>query len=612
MVASVAAAHAKPPEILPLSKVRAGQRGYGLTTFKGTKPERFSFEVIGVQRNFLPKMDVILVKSDDPKLRLSGFWSGMSGSPLFIQGKLVCAFSYGFRFNKAAIGGCTPIRYMKQQGFVKPRHLRRTTKRRGGRVLIRARRAASAQQWLRVAPRRTVASALEKLGPPRTPWLMRAPLPPAPSRVRLAKGDRGMVAAAVPLALSGFSAPAFAEAKQIMSRYPVIPMRTGGTGWSNRGPRNLEIGGPMAVQLIRGDMSAATFGTVSYVEKNKVLAFGHPMFQVGEIYAPVTAAKVHTVLPSAMSSFVIASPLREVGTLIQDRQATVMADTGLKTRMIPVSIEIRRRNGTNGKKRSRFNVEVLNDRFLTASLTGVAALNAMKVYFPDRDHATVRIDSEVRIRGGHEPLRFVDHLYSNRGAQRVIGGARGLRALVPLLNNPYQPVEIERVKLTATVSYDTNVGKLKQLKLRANELVPGKRNYVDVVMSRYGKKDVVERVPFQVPKRLAGSIVRIEVTAGDNAGYHGAPPTNFKQLLRAFRTLLPGNVIVVNVYSGSEGVAVNGKVVRDLPGSALDKLYPGVSTRTAGVLRPVAQSTVPSRRVIQGKLRVLVKVADAK
>src|SRR5918912_1216508 len=113
---ATASVHASPVETYPLSKVQRGQTGYGLTTFSGTKPERFIFEVVSVEKNFLPKQDIILVKSDDPKLAVSGFWQGMSGSPLYIDDKLMCAFSYGFRFNKVALGGCTPIEYMKREG----------------------------------------------------------------------------------------------------------------------------------------------------------------------------------------------------------------------------------------------------------------------------------------------------------------------------------------------------------------------------------------------------------------------------------------------------------------------------------------------------------------
>src|SRR6266545_3155114 len=156
---------ARSVDIYPLSRIRRGQTGYGLTTMQGTTPERFEFEVVGVTRNFLPKMDIILVKSKDKKLEVTGFWQGMSGSPLFIDGKLACAFSYGFRFNKVAIGGCTPIEYMKREGFRTPRNLHqeavrrngpdgeRTARagRRAGRVLA-PHAAATRQEWLDIAP----------------------------------------------------------------------------------------------------------------------------------------------------------------------------------------------------------------------------------------------------------------------------------------------------------------------------------------------------------------------------------------------------------------------------------------------------------------------------
>ena len=115
-VAIAARAHASPA-VYPLDKVHRGQTGYGMTTMSGDTPERFTFEVVSVVHNFLPKQDIILVKSDDPKLQITGFWQGMSGSPLYIDDKLVCAFSYGFRFNKVALGGCTPIEYMKKEGL---------------------------------------------------------------------------------------------------------------------------------------------------------------------------------------------------------------------------------------------------------------------------------------------------------------------------------------------------------------------------------------------------------------------------------------------------------------------------------------------------------------
>src|SRR6185503_1467192 len=276
-------------------------------------PERFEFEVIGVTRNFLPKMDIILVKSADKKLEVTGFWQGMSGSPLFIDGKLACAFSYGFRFNKVSIGGCTPIEYMKKEGFKAPRRMALETVRKGasgaasrvsgvkGQRIASPRAATTRAEWLEVAPRGQVGAALDRLGAPRKPWLMSAPLPPAPRKPAGSDdAERGMTAHALPLAMSGFTAPAFEQAKRMMSNYPLEPMAAGGTGDSDAGPTEFQLGSAIAVQLVRGDMSMAGTGTVSFVEGQGILAFGHPMFQAGEIYAPVAAAEIHTVIPSAM------------------------------------------------------------------------------------------------------------------------------------------------------------------------------------------------------------------------------------------------------------------------------------------------------------------------
>lgn len=623
-------ANPKPPEIFPLEQVRPGQRGYGLTTFQGTTPERFEFEVIGVNKNFLPKMDIILVKSDDPKLAVTGFWRGMSGSPLFIDGKLACAFSYGFRFNKVSMGGCTPLQYMTQEGFQPPRRSfdengTSGTSIKDGKVGKRSGKSrqagadarqtapqsvASMRDWLRIAPERTVDSALQNLGKPRQPWFTRAPLPRlAPRQVPERGDDMGMVAASVPLAMSGFSAPAFAEATTLMSQFPVEPMRAGGTGNPGEGPHEFQLGSAIGVQILRGDMSAAATGTVSYVDSHRILGFGHPLFQAGELYAPVTAAEVHTVIPSAMSAFVIASPLRELGSLVQDRQSTIMADTRLETRMIPMDIYIETLTDKGDKSSGEFHVEVMNNRFMTGVFAGVAAMNAISYYLPDRDHTTVHMESTVHVRG-YKPLHFVDYLYAEDGVGSVIGGARALRALIPLLNNPFAPVEIDRVELRAQIRYDVNYGTITNLRLPTTELAPGKRSHVFVHMTTYDGAPIVEKVPFDVPASLAGAIVRLEVTAGDAATLDAAPPETLDDLMAALHKLLPGNVLAVTLYSADEGVAIKGKLVRDLPPSAMDRLHPGSRTTHTEIYRPMAQSIYSSRRVINGSQTLLVKIAE--
>lgn len=606
-------------ETFPLSQVRRGQKGYGLTTMQGTVPERFEFEVIGVSKNFLPKMDIILVKSNDKKLEVTGFWRGMSGSPLFIDGKLACAFSYGFTFNKKPIGGCTPIEYMRKEGFKAPRRLADETIRRGGGQVSSAARgkriasprsAASRTEWLEVAPNGHVGPGLMRSATAgRKPWMMSSPLPRGPRRPAGSE-EGGMVPHALPLALSGFTAPAFEQAKALMSGYPLDAMAGGGTGDGTAGPHEFALGSSIAVQLARGDLSMAATGTVSFIEGQGVLAFGHPMFQAGEIYAPVAASEVHTVIPSAQSGFVLAQPLRELGALVQDRQSTISADVGVKTRMIPVDIVIEAGEGARRDK-GEFHVEILNNRFFTGALAAITTMNAISLYLPDRDHVTAIMHSKVMVKG-YQPLQFTDYLYSSQGAMGVVDGARGLRVLVPLLMNPFAPVDVERVELKVDLRWDTNFGDIKTLRLPSRELEPGKRSYVDVELTRYDGKSVVDRVPFLVPESLAGSIVKLEVTAGDSAQLDAAPPESVDDLMKAFRKLLPGNVYAVTLYTADEGAAIDGKIIRDLPSSALDKLHTGASTPRVESYRAIARSTSRANRVINGKQSVLIKVRDRK
>lgn len=586
-----------------MSKVQRGQTGYGLTTFAGTKPERFTFEVVSVVKNFLPKQDIILVKSDDPKMAVSGFWQGMSGSPLYIDDKLVCAFSYGFRFNKVALGGCTPIEYMKREGEAFRRG--KAIQAAGGTYKTVQPMAASLDDWRRLTPTVDAAQAMAALGPMRKSWLASAPLP-SPVQRPPSVDDQTMTAS-VPLSISGFSAPAFGQLEKLFGDSNIVPVRAGGStgGKLEGGPTQFVPGGPLAVELIRGDMSAAGICTVSYIEGDKILSCGHPIFQTGETYAPVATATIHAVVPSAQSAFLMGTSINEIGSLVQDRQAAIVADTGLRSPTIPVDIAIT--SGTDKHlEKGAFHVEIMNNKFLTPSLAGAAVMNAINYYLPDRDDVTARIESQVRIKG-QEPINFVDYVYANDGAASVMGAVRGLRVLVPLLLNPYAPVTIERVDLKVDLRFEANYGEIKEVKIPTSDLVVG-HNLIKVLMSTWDGKDIVEEVPVEVPDSLAGGIVSLEVCAGDSAKLDAPPPVDLPSLLSAFRSLLPGNIWAVTLYPADEGVALDGKLVRDLPQSALDKLHPQSHTQRAQLYKPISRTKSPSRRVVNGTASTLVHV----
>ena len=610
----VTVAHASPPETYPLSKVHRGQTGYGITTMAGQTPERFTFEVVSVVHNFLPKQDIILVKTDDPKITPSGFWHGMSGSPLYIDDKLVCAFSYAWPFSKTPIGGCTPIEYMKRDGEA----IRRSSPIQAsgggtGAVQTVAPAAATLEDWRRLTPRVDVADAFAALGPLNKSWLASAPLPRPVSRPGPIEGD--VVQASIPLSISGFSAPAFGDLTKIFADSNLVPMRAGGAssaGPTEGGPQKFVMGGPISVELVRGDFAINGTGTVSYIDGNKLLAFGHPMFQTGESYAPVATASVHTVIPSAQSAFVMATAMTEAGSLVQDRQSSIMADTNLRAPMIPVDITIATAAGTH-KGGGAFHVEVLSNKFLTPSLTGAAIANAINYYLPDRADVTAKVESTLVIKvpgqtGEIAPIRFVDYMYANDGAGSVMAGIRGLRALVPLMLNPYAPLQIERLDIKVDLTFESNFGEVKELSVPTADLIAGERNLLHVRMSTWDGRDIYDDVPLDVPLSAAGSIVQVELSSGDSAKLDAAPPVDLPSLLAIVRKLLPGDVWAATMYPADEGVAVEGKLVRDLPASALDKLHPQSHTQRAQPYRPIARTLSPARRVIAGGTSMLVRV----
>ncbi len=626
------AAHAAPPETYPLSQVRRGQTGYGLTTFAGGAPERFTFEVISVVTNMLPNQDIILVKSDDDKLKVSGMWRGMSGSPLFIDGKLLCAFSYGWSFNKISMGGCTPIEYMKKEGL--------SAVRRGGgpstgagtptKPAATARAVASAADWAAFAPDGDLVAGLAALAPPRQSWLAQAPMMPKVLAPTTPGGIPGapaedLLTASVPLSVGGFGAPAFAELSSLFAGYGVTPVRAGGAGGGGASsgpvigtaasgaqtisPTAFELGGSIAVQLIRGDMGAAGTGTVSYIDGNRVLAFGHPMFQAGEFYAPVATAEVHTVIASAQSAFVMASPRRELGSLVEDRQSMIMADLNLRNPMIPVDVFVTASSAA-GTQTGEFHVEVLDNKNWTPQLVSAAVGNAIDYYLPDRDDVTAKVDSLIKMRGLGD-IRFTDYLYAPDGAASVIGGARGLRALVPLLMNPYQAIQFDRIELRIDLRFEANYGEIDQVILPAAELPAGKRSMLTVVMTTFGDKQVTEQVAVDVPASAAGAVLQLELTAGDFARLDRTAPTDLPGLLDILRQMKAGNSWVATLYEPTEGIAIDGVHVRDLPASVADKLRPGTRTQRAVVYRPLSQTVTPASRVIVGGVPLMVKIAAA-
>jgi hypothetical protein len=578
----------KASNIIPLAEVRAGMKGYGLTVFQGTKPERFEIQVVGVLHNFLPKQDVILIRSDDTRLLHSGIVAGMSGSPIYIENRLAGALAYGWQFAKDPIAGVTPIESMLSE---MKRPLR-------GRRFTPMAEAANDPQYRQRSMEELIAGRDDKRG-----ILSQLPLPP-----RLLDGAEPRLArASIPLSLAGFGASTFSELSHALEQFHMVPLQAGGASRGDgHGPRAFEDGGSIAVELVRGDVSAAGTGTVTHVDGHKLVAFGHPMFNVGEVYLPVATAEIHTFMSALSSSFKLSSPLNEIGSLTQDRQAGIVGDTSQRADMIPVDVTV----GGAGRKEQSFHAEVVRHRFLTPMLAAGVIVNAAQTAASDMSDATMTVRSQLDVRG-YKPLELVDHIFSPDGvSSRTLASSQGLKAIGEILFNPFSPANLDKIEVRVDVDYKADVAEIIGVSLNSDELEPGSRPNLYVTLRPYAGQEYVKAIPIDVPPQLAGQNVKVVVSAGNLAKPDVAPAENLSGLIDNLRKGFPAKAIVISLETPDEGVTLRGNVIPDLPGSIIDTLRPGASTRRGDTYKRAARMVVDTAGVVLGKQELTIHVKD--
>jgi len=584
--AATAPTPSPPTQILPLGEVRPGMKGYGLTVFAGTKPERFEVSVVGVLRRFLPNQDIILIRSDDARLLHSGIVAGMSGSPIYLEGKLAGALAYGWSFSKDPLAGVTPIESMRRE-LTRPL--------RGPQATPSSEAALDHDRGPTIAD---VADARQKA----LPLFGRLPLPP-----RLLEGaEPHLQRVSVPLSLAGFSAGSAAEIGRALEPYHLVAASAGGVGRPDSGPTRFEDGGPIAVQLIRGDMSMAGTGTVSQVVGDKVLAFGHPMFNVGEIYLPIATAEIHTFMSALSTSMKLSSPMREIGSLIQDRQPAILGDLTRRADMIPIEVTV----AGPSRPEQTFRAEVARHRFLTSVLAGNVVSSSVQSMSSDLSDATMTLRSTIRLKG-FAPIVLTDSVFAPDGiSARVLASSSGLRALSELAFNPFTPVRIEGVSIRVDVDYRPDFAEVIGVAVAGEELEPGSRPSVYVTLRPFNGREYTETVAIEVPRSLAGQTVKIVAGAGTLSRPELAMPENLAGLVENLKKGWTARELVIGIETADEGVTVRGAVLADLPGSVIDTLRPASSSRRADVYRRVLRVVTPSKPVLIGSKDLTIHVRE--
>jgi len=581
-----------PPSILRLSEVRPGMVGEAFTVFSGTKPEPFRVKVVAVLRNFLPKQDIILVRAADSRVEFSGIVGGMSGSPVYVDGKLMGAIAYAWSFSKEPLGGVTPIETMLAERG-RPRRASRDDL-----ATMARNHAAAGGEAAAAAAAATGPSALARglgLGLP-------AVLPAD------ARGEARLRRVSVPLSVAGLSPHAIAELDQELRPFGLVPVQAGG-GRRMGGPETpgrVEPGSALGVELIRGDVSTVAVGTVTHVDGDDVLAFGHPLFGTGEVYLPLVDAEIHAFLPSMAQSFKMSSPLHEVGTLVQDRQSCIIGDLGARTTMMPVAVRV---SGAEADVRT-FRAEVARNRRLTPILTSMVVGSAISDAAPDVTDMVVTVTSKVEVKG-MTTLLLRDQIFSPEGVSaRALAGSRGLRAVSDLLVNPFEPVVLDRMDIDVQVEYRRDVAEIVGVSLPGDVVRAGDTLPLRVTMRPYAGPEYTEIIPVVVPRSLAGDMVKIEVSSGANVKPDMAPAESLQGYLDNLRKFYTASSIVVSVQTPDDGASLRGRLLASLPASALDTLRSGSQTRRGDAYRVADRTVFPSKRLVSGRQEMTIYVRE--
>jgi len=561
---------ARGAETLRPEQLHAGMKGYGLTVFKGTKPDRFVVEVLGVLKNVFPKQDMILIRMSGADLEKTKVIAGMSGSPIYIDGKLIGALAYGWGFENEPLAGVTPIHNMIAQ--------------------LNPPAAPSDSQ-----------SSSSASGRADLRWLQ----PPAPSPL-LAASDQNDAATPrplmTPLSLGGFSPRVIDLMSEKLQRFGLLPTAVGGGGFSEmRQPTTqIEPGSGLGVQLIRGDFNAVAVGTATYVEKNKILAFGHPFFQGGRVEAPAVLAEVHTIMSSLARSFKMATAVGEIGSMIGDWQSCIVADTRVKAKMIPASIEVTNRDTGHHE---RYLLEMIDNEAFSPMLVEIAITEAIFAASSSSQDTTVRVNLMADL--PNRTLRVSDTFFNPSGG---LVDPDALAPLVSVFNTPFGHTSVKYISVNVDAALTRQTAEIKRAYFSEAEVERGETAALTVVLKPFGQPEVTQAIPIKVP--ADGSTMRqlaVTVLAGSNAPPDVAPPDNLNDYLDVIEKQHCSTELVALVPMPGQGLQYRGKLLKRLPASVASVLD-DASTSGVAAAADIKQIVAPTDWVLSGRATARVSI----
>ncbi len=527
--------------VLPVDQIEVGMKGKGKTFLQDDKFEEFEVEILGILHNWQPQRNLILARLQSDVLGKTGVVEGMSGSPVYIDGKLIGAVSYSLgTFSKEAIAGITPIEEMMA-------------------IPDRTSPKSSFAPRMKIKNHITSEDFYE---------MSNAYYPSQTSSI----DGRLVKPLSIPMVFSGFSSRVFDKAKPFFSRLGFSPIQSGSAGQIqpkiSPAEMSLQAGSPVAVQLIKGDMDMSAVGTVTHVEGNKVLAFGHPFYNLGTVDFAMTKAKILAVLPSLESSFVLSVSDRTVGRIVQDRTSGVFGELGKSPRYIPINADLMTADGETRE----FKVQVANNKFFTPLLVNYVAANI--VLSEERSLGDLSLELRGNIYLDDAPPIQLQDMFSGNYDMAAMD-LSGLVAAVVfyLTNNEFKELGIHRIDLNIGVAEEVRFATLEKVWLGKYDAKPGEIIPMKVYYRNFRGETIVDDLTLPIPNLPSGS--EFSLVVGDAASIQsietsqyrttGFVPRSLHQLIRLLNSLRKRNYIYFKIIATKPGLFLRGEEMPNLP-----------------------------------------------
>lgn len=580
---------------LPLAQVKEGMRGTARTVFRGTEPEEFSVEILGIVPGAIgPKQDMIVGKISGGQADRTAVFAGMSGSPVYIDGKLIGAISYSFPFAKEAICGITPIEQMIAI-FEKDTQDTKT---------VQEIRSISFAELASVDLNGSSPNAVLRSG------IVSGMRSNSPLSSVAGQTFRRI---ATPVSFTGFSQQTLDVFAPQLIQAGLLPVASVG-GTSAISPlkeateNTLRGGASVSMQLSRGDYSLAAAGTVTYRDGDKIYAFGHPFLSLGMSDLPMSESHVVTVIPNVNNSFKLDVPDAMVGTMTQDRATGVFGKLGQAPKMIPVKIELE----TSLGKKHIVDLEVVRDNFLTPMLLNMAIYNTGVAHERTVGDTTVRVVANVDI-GGTKPLH-IDRRFTG-GQSTQFASAAVAMPFVTLFRSGFQDLNIKSVNVKLYTEDGSKTAILDRMSIDRAEAKAGDTIELQAFARTNTGRVVVQKIPVTIPADTPEGSLSIVLADGStmqkNAASQFFVPATLFDLVSTMNEIKRPDLLYVKLMRTSKGAIIGSSELPNLPPSVLATLN---NERTTGGVKPAVETIIseneiaPSEFLISGEQTLTINI----